>query len=166
MVRIIALALLTFSALAFSQARQLKRGSTVYIEPMGGYETYLAAAMMKRHVPIAVVIDKSKADFVITSTVLHKDQSQPVVSASNTVNNGDNESAFQKGFDSAQANAAARRALLGVTNASISIIDPASSQIVFAYSAGSASAKQLQGTAEECAKHLKEFIEKSENPKK
>jgi hypothetical protein len=42
--RVLAIVLLTFSAIALAQAPQLKSGSTVYIEPMGGYETYLAAA--------------------------------------------------------------------------------------------------------------------------
>jgi hypothetical protein len=97
---------------------------------------------------------------------LHKDQSQAVVSVSNTINNGTNETPFERGMEQGRANAAARRALLGITNASISVVDPKSSQVVFAYSAGSGSAKQLQSTAEDCAKHLKEFIEKSEKPKK
>ncbi len=164
--RVVAVLLLAFSAATFAQSPQLHSGSTVYIEPMDGYETYLSAAMLKKHTPLVVVTDKTKADFVITGTVLHKDQSQPVVSVSNTVNNGTNETPFERGLEQGRANAAARRALLGITNTSISVIDPKSSQIVFAYSAGSGSAKQLQSTAEDCAKHLKEFIEKAEKPKK
>jgi hypothetical protein len=157
---------LVFSAFALAQTPQLKSGSTVYIAPMDGYETYLSAAIVKKHAPLIVVTDKTKADFVITSTVLHKDQSQAVVSVSNTINNGTNETPFERGMEQGRANAAARRALLGITNTSISVVDPKSSQVVFAYSAGSGSAKQLQSTAEDCAKHLKEFIEKSEKPKK
>jgi hypothetical protein len=164
--RLIAVVLLAFSASAFAQTSPLHSGSTVYIEPMDGYETYLSAAIVKKHAPLIVVTDKTKADFVITSTVSHKDQSQPVVSVSNTVNNGTNETPFERGMEQGRAAAAARRALLGITNTSISVIDPKSSQIVFAYSAGSASAKQFQSTAEDCAKHLKEFIEKAEKPKK
>lgn len=38
--RTLALLLFTISSIAFAQAPQLKSGSTVYIEPMGGYETY------------------------------------------------------------------------------------------------------------------------------
>lgn len=164
--RIFASILLTFSAIAFAQAPQIKSGATVYIEPMDGYETYLAAAIAKKHTPLIVVTDKTKADFIITSTVLHKDQSHAAVSVSNTINNGTNETPFERGMEQGQANAAARRALLGITNTSISVIDPKSSQIVFAYSAGSGSAKQLQSTAEDCAKHLKASIEKFEKPKK
>lgn len=166
MKRMVSVPLLAFSLGVFAQAPQLKSGSMIYIEPMDGYETYLAAAIAKKHAPLIVVTDKTKADFIITSTVSHKDQSRPVISVSNTINNGTNETPFERGMEQGQANAAARRALLGITNASISVIDPKSSQVVFAYSAGSASAKQLQSTAEDCAKHLKESIEKSEKPKK
>ena len=164
--RFSAILLLACSAVCFAQTPQIKSGATVYIEPMDGYETYLAAAIAKKHAPLIVVTDKTKADFIITSTVSHKDQSHAAVSVSNTINNGTNETPFERGMEQGQANAAARRALLGITNTSISVIDPKSSQIVFAYSAGSGSAKQLQSTAEDCAKHLKEFIEKSEKPKK
>jgi hypothetical protein len=164
--RMVTVALLLFSAGIFAQAPQIHSGSTVYIAPMDGYETYLSAAIVKKHAPLIVVTDKTKADFVITSTVLHKDQNQAIVSVSNTVNTGTNETPFERGMEQGRANAAARRALLGITNTSISVVDPKSSQIVFAYSAGSGSAKQLQSTAEDCAKHLKEFIEKAEKPKK
>jgi hypothetical protein len=64
--------LLAFLALAtcsvcLAQAPQIKSGSSVYIEPMGGYETYLAAAIVKKQVPLSVVADKDKADYIITS---------------------------------------------------------------------------------------------------
>jgi hypothetical protein len=49
---------------------------------------------------------------------------------------------------------------------SISVRDPKTSQIVFAYSAGSYRSNQTEKTAEDCAKHLKEFIERSEKAKK
>jgi hypothetical protein len=31
---------------------------------MGGYETYLAAAFTKKHVPLIVVADKDKAEYI------------------------------------------------------------------------------------------------------
>jgi hypothetical protein len=174
--RIIALVLLTFSAIVFAQAPQIKSGATVYIEPMGGYETYLAAALTKKHVPLIVVADKDKAIYIITSTVAHKDLSggQPTVVVNNSNTNvangnatGDTpgasvSNAMQQGY----AAGAAQRRALGETSASIAILNPQTSQIVFAYSAGKMGTKQLQNTAEDCAKHLKEFIEKSEKPKK
>ncbi|WP_263352850.1 hypothetical protein [Acidicapsa acidisoli] len=168
--RVAVIALLALCPFAVAQAPQLHSGSTVFIEPMDGYETYLAAAIMKKHVPVIVVTDKEKADFVITSTVSHKENSQPGVVINNRVsantgsNNGNND-AWNKGWDSGSGYAA-QRAALGHTIASISVVDAKTSQIVFAHSAGSFHANQVQKTAEDCAKRLKDFIDKSEKPKK
>jgi hypothetical protein len=60
----------------------------------------------------------------------------------------------------------AAKPALGSTSVSIAVVDPRSSQIVFAYSAGKAGSNQFEKTAEACAKSLKEFIEKSEKQKK
>ena len=164
------LLVLVCSTVCLAQAPQIKSGSTVYIEPMGGYETYLAAAFTKRHVPLIVVADKDKAAYIVTSTVAHKDLSggQPavVVNNSNTnVANGDANGniAWNQGWEQGQQRAAARaaqRRALGETSASIAILNPQTSQIVFAYSAGKMGTNQLQKTAEDCAKDLKESIEK------
>ena len=172
--RILALVLLTYSVIAVAQAPQLKSGSAVYIEPMGGYETYLAAAIVKMHVPLTVVTDKGKADYIITSNVSHQTPSQPGVivnnSATATVNEGDSGNhAFETGFAQGQEMARERRAAraaLGSTSVSIAVVDPRSSQMIFAYSAGKAGSNQFQKAAEACAKSLKEFIEKSEKAKK
>ena len=45
---------------------QLSR-PTVYIEPQNGFETYLAAAMAKKGVPVDVVTDQTKATYVLKS---------------------------------------------------------------------------------------------------
>ena len=92
--RVLAIVLLTFSAIALAQAPQLKSGSTIYIGPMDGYETYLAAAIVKKHVPLVVVADKDKADYIVRSTVNHTTPNQPavVVSNSNVNNNNVNNS--------------------------------------------------------------------------
>ena len=173
--RIIALVLLTTSAIAFAQAPQIKSGATVYIEPMGGYETYLAAAMVKNHVPLVVMADKAKAEYIIQSTVSQNVPGTPQVvvnnSATATVNEGDNgNQAWNQGWASGQqaaARRAAKRAALGSTSVSISVIDVHSSQIVFASSADKGgTTDQVTKTAEACAKNLKEFIEKSNKPKK
>jgi hypothetical protein len=123
---------------------------------MDGYETYLTAAIVKKQVPLVVVADKGKADYIITSTVNHRTPNQPAVVVNNNVNNGGND-AFQNGMQMA----AARRAARGATSASISVIENSSSQIVFAYSVGkTGNTNQIQSAAEACAKHLKQFIEK------
>ena len=174
MSRYSAILLLACSLVCFAQTPQIKSGSAVYIEPMGGYETYLAAAIVKMHVPLTVVTDKGKADYIITSNVSHQTPSQPGVivnnSATATINEGDSGNhAFETGFAQGQEMARERRAAraaLGSTSVSIAVVDPRSSQIVFAYSAGKAGSNQFQKAAEACAKSLKEFIEKSEKQKK
>ena len=151
------LVFLAVSALALAQTAQIKSGSTVYIEPMDGYETYLAAAIAKKQVPLILVADKTKADYVITSTVSHRTSPQPTVVINNTNGTDGGNPGFQEGARNAQARAVAR----GSTSSSISVIDAHSSQIVFAYAVGKAgSTNQIQSTAEACAKHLKDFIEK------
>jgi len=163
--------LLALSVSAFAQTPVIHSGSAVYIEPMDGYETYLAAAFAKKHTPLIVVMDKAKADFIITSTVAHKDLSggQPAVVVNNTTNIGNDspgnamQNAMQQGYAAGQAKMRA----FGETDASIAVVDAKSSQVVFAdstYQRGAADQKTR--TAERCAKHLKEFIEKPEKQKK
>lgn len=149
-------------AIAVAQAPQIKSGATVYIEPMGGYETYLAAALVRKQVSLVVVADKTKADYIISSSVSQKAPAQPAVVINNSVNNVNNGSGNTQNAGS--HGGFPKSGSFGQTSASISVIDGHSSQIVFAYSVGkSANTNQLQSTAEACAKHLKEFIEK---PKK
>lgn len=174
--RMAAIALLAFSAGIFAQTPQIKSGSAVYIEPMSGFETYLDAAFMKKHVPLVVVTDKHKAEYIIKSTVAHKDLSggQPAVVVNNRntamgIGSASGDTPASRMQDAAQqgyAEGAAERRALGETSASISVIDAQSSQIVFAYAAGKMGTNQLRKTAEDCAKHLKKFIEKSEKSKK
>ncbi len=159
---------LAFPTIMMAQAVQ-QSGATVYIDPMGGYETYLAAAIAKKHVPLIVVADRHKATYIITSTVAHEDLSddQPAVEVnnSNTVAtngnmNGDSPAArVQASMQQGYASGAEGRAL-GETSASIAVIDTRSSRIVFAYAAGRMGTNQIQKTADDCAKHLRPFIEK------
>lgn len=158
--------MLVCASTGFAQIPQIRGGSTVYIEPMDGYETYLAAAILKKHVPMAVVLDKEKAEYIIRSTVSQHVPNAPAVVVNNsaTVNEGDRGSnqAFSQGWASGEQ-AEARHAALGSSNVSIAVVDAKTAQIVFAHSAGKGGTNQLQKTAEDCAKQLKEFIEK---PKK
>jgi hypothetical protein len=120
--------LLVFSVAAFAQAPHVRSGSTVYIEPDNGYETYFAAAFAKKHVPLVVVMDKSKAQYVITSTVEHTVPNQPAVVVNNThivSANSDNRVGHSGGY-------AALLAAQGSTASSVSLIDPQSSQALWA----------------------------------
>jgi len=155
--RLVGILLLACSTICLAQMSQIKSGATVYIERMDGYETYLAAAIAKKHVPLIVVADKGKADYFITSSVSQRGPVAPAVVIHNTnVNGRDNNvsTGSHGGFPTARN--------FGHTSASISVIEAQSSQIVYAYSVGkSANTNQIQSTAEACAKHLKEFIEKT-----
>jgi hypothetical protein len=141
--RFLVFLLLTVPIFGLAQPSPIKNGATVYIEPAGGYETYLAAAMVKQHVPLVIVTDKGKADYIVRSTVTQTTPSQPTV----VVNNGSNSGG---GY-------AAALTARGSASTSMEVIDPRSSQILFAYSPRIDS---LSGTAEACAKHLKEFVAK------
>ena len=167
MSRMKVLALLFFAGPALAQIPRIPSGSTVYIEPMDGYETYLSAAILKKHVPVIVVTDKDKATYIIHSTIIHTQPSGAavVVNDTTTVGSKGNNDAWNQGWESGRQRAA-QRASLGSSSASIAVIDAHSSQIVFAHAAGKMGTDQIQNTAEDCAKHLKEFIEKSEKSKK
>lgn len=143
------------SALAFGQNSAIRSGSTVYIEPMNGYESYLSAAIMRKHVPLVVVTDKAKADYIITSSVSQHspDSAAVVVNNNNTISRGGNE-AFQGGWERGLASTARK----GQTDASISVVDPKSSQVVYAYSVRKNDQSQFQSTAEACAKHLRNIL--------
>lgn len=148
---------LWFTQFADAQTPAIKPGATVYIESTDGYETYLAAAIAKKQVPLVVVTDRAKADYVISSTVNQHSPSQPAFVVNNTTNVSNNgNDAFSNGWKLG----AGRPGSQGSTSASISVVDVHSSQIVFAYAAGKNANHQLQSTAEACAKHLKEFIVK------
>lgn len=172
-VSVLVFVLLMCSGFAFGQSFQLKSGATIYIEPMDGYGTYLAAALIKENVPVAIVTQKEYADYIVSGGAVHNEPSAPAVVINNTasasINEGGNvragnaatASAFQQGSESAERRRAAKAAL-GSSDSTISIEDTKSTQIVFAYSAGKGGGNQFQKTAEACAKHLKEFIKKSE----
>ena len=148
-----AILLLALCPLALAQTPQLHSGSTVFIEPMGGYETYLAAAILKKHVPLVVVYDKDKANYIIRSSINRTDPGQPGV-----VVNTNPSGSHNAYIDSVLA---AKAAI--IREGSITVIDGRSSQMVFAYSSRP---RDFKGIAEDCAKHMKEFIEKGEEPKK
>jgi hypothetical protein len=69
---LLTLGLLLCPVFSLAQNSHIQSGATVYIEPMNGYETYLAAAFEKKHVPLIVILDKDKADYIISRNVLHR----------------------------------------------------------------------------------------------
>jgi hypothetical protein len=113
----------------------IPRGAKIFIAPMpDGFHDYLKAALEKKKVPVAVVEDKSKAEFEIT------------------------------GQSDTQKASTAKKVIMwnwrSNEEASIQVNNLETSATVFAYSVNKiSSAHGKQSTAEACAKHLKEKIE-------
>lgn len=131
-----ALFLVSWSCLpAFAQeATPIPAGSKVYIAPMDGFETYLKAALDAKKVPLEVVDEKDKADFVIA------------------------------GQAESQKASTAKKVLMwdwrSKEQASVTVTNVKTGIVAFAYSVHKrSSAHGKRSSAEACAKHLKEKIE-------
>jgi hypothetical protein len=107
----------------------------VFITPIeNGFETYLAAALVKKDVPLTVVTIKEKADFEISGI-------------SDSEKAGWAKMAF---FGSGQSK---EQASIKVTNLKTGVV-------AFAYAVNKGSAARgKQSAAEACAKHLKDRME-------
>lgn len=164
--KVFALFFAAIPTICCAQMPRIPSGAAVFIEPMGGYETYLAAAFVKRHIPLVVVSDKDKAEFVITSTVPLNDLivDQPAVGANNANMAGTADAAgdtpvlrqrnsTQLGYSAGTVQRVAR-----VESASIAVIDLRGSRIVFAYAAGKIGPDQPQKMADDCARRLRGVI--------
>lgn len=115
--------------------RHIQSGSRVYIEPMNGFEVYLSAAIIQKKVPVTVVDDKAKADYIIAGTS-HVDKA----SWAKTI------------FISPAPQA----------GASIAVKDAKTGDLIYAYAVDKFnSVRANQSTAEACAKHMKEDIAKA-----
>lgn len=138
----------------------LPAGSRVVIAPMGGFETYFAAAVRKKNVPITLTLDKNSAQYFVVST---DTEWQGFVYGSGT-------SAGWNRSGGSIVSGSSGRSTRGL-EASIMLIDSKTKDVVWAYEVhksshgdlllGTLAARGKQSVAEACAKHLKEFIEKS-----
>ena len=115
--------------------KAIERSSHVYIAPIeGGFDTFLAAAIIKKQVPVVVVTDRAKADYEIS------------------------------GIANTERAGWAKMLFLGSDNtndlASVKVVDLKSNEVVFGYSVRKGNSyRGKQSAAESCAKHLKEKIE-------
>jgi len=113
----------------------IERGSRIYIASIeGGFDTFLAAAIIKKQVPVTVVTDRTKADYEVT------------------------------GISSTEKAGWAKMLFMGVDNsndmASIKVVEIKSNEVVYGYSVRKGNSyRGKQSAAEACAKHLKERIE-------
>jgi hypothetical protein len=138
---------------------QLTPGARVVIAPMGGFETYFAAAVREKKVPIALTLDRDSAQFFIVST---ETEWQGFVAGSGS-------SASWTPAGGSRTSGSAASSTRGLES-SIMLIDAKSKDVVWAYEVhksshgallfGTLAARGQQSLAEACAKHLKEFMEK------
>ena len=135
------LALLVFLLGSIAGFAQAPRPS-VYIAPQDGFETYLAAAMTKKHVPIDVVTDEKKATYVLKSAPLEIKQEST-------------------GGKIARCLFAYCAGIEDKGNVSVQLIETGSSKMLWAYSVNKqrGGSKNQQSMAEAVAKHLKGFLE-------
>jgi hypothetical protein len=113
----------------------LPSGAKVFIAPMpDGFDEFLKAAIEKKKVPLELVSEKDKADFLIT------------------------------GQAETQKASTAKKVIMwdwrSNEQASIQVSNLQSGEVVFAYSVNKvSSAHGKKSSAEACAKHIKEKIE-------
>ncbi len=123
-------------AAAFQPSSAISPGAKVFVHPMpNNFDTFFKAALSKKKVPVVVVENPTQAEFEI------------------------------RGTSESQKAGAAKMIFLGSWHsdeqASISVTSVDSGEMVFAYSVNKKdSAHGQRSTAEACAKHLKEAIEK------
>jgi hypothetical protein len=131
--------LLFVASMSFAQLAR----PTVYIEPQQGFETYLAAAMSKKNVPVDVVTDQTKATYVLKSA--------PVEVKSEST-----------GGKIARCLFAYCAGIEDKGNVSVQLIETSSTKMLWAYSVNKqrGGGKNQQSMAEAVAKHFKEFLEK------
>jgi hypothetical protein len=142
-----------------SDSGQIAAGARIVIAPMGGFETYFAAAMREKKVPVRLTLDRESAQYFVVST--ETEWHGFVYGSGGSANWNQNGGSATHG-----AAASSTRGL----EASIMLIDAKSKDVVWAYEVhksshgglllGTHAARGQQSLAEACAKHLKEFIEK------
>lgn len=116
-------------------AVKVPSGSKIYVAPMGGFESYVVAGIMKKKVPVSIVADREKADFEI------------------------------KGAAESEKAGWAKIVFLRMDNtneqASINVTEIKTGAVVFAYSVHKGnSARGKQSAGEAIGKHLNEAIGK------
>jgi len=113
----------------------------VYLEPQQGFETYIAAAIAKKGVPVDVVAEKSKATYILRSA--------PVEVKSEST-----------GGKIARCLFAYCAGIEDKSNVSVQLIEAGSAKMVWAYSVNKqrGGGKNEQAMAEAIAKHFKEFL--------
>jgi hypothetical protein len=111
----------------------------IFIPEQGGFESYLTAAIVKKHVPAVVTTNQDEARYILTSAVVTKEES----GASKI----------------ARCLFAYCIGIQGTQTATVRLVDAKTSEVAWAYNVRKGAASAYQSTAEACAKHLKQFLE-------
>jgi hypothetical protein len=112
----------------------------IFIEPQNGFESFVSAAIVKKHVPAVVTQNKEDAVYILTSAVVSKEEST--------------------GSKVARCLFLYCAGAAGIQTATVQLISSKTQEVAWAYNVQKASASAYQSTAEAVAKHLKEFLEK------
>ena len=111
----------------------------IFIEPQNGFESFISAAIVKKHVPVVVTENRESASFVLSSHVQEKTEST--------------------GSKVARCLFMYCAGIEGMQNATVQLVN-AQHEVSWAYNVRKGSASAYQSTAEAIAKHLKEYLEK------
>jgi hypothetical protein len=134
------------AAVAFTAGVSGQTQPKIYIEPQNGFESYISAAFFNKHVPATISADKEKATLVLRSgAVVVQEEKSGLGKLARCAY------ALCIGIDGSQT-------------VSVELMDPTTSQIIWAYNVRKIGAVNYQSSAEAIAKHLKEFLE--QKPKK
>jgi hypothetical protein len=133
--------LITLGSIPVRAQSAAQRGAapSIYIAPQDGFESYLSAAIVKKHVPAVVTQNEDEAQFVLISAVQAKEEStgSKVVRCL---------FAYCAGTEGSQT-------------ASVQLVNAKTQEVALAYNVRKPSAQAYQGTAEAVAKHPKQFLE-------
>ncbi len=136
------------AAFTFAQS-PVPIGSKIAIAPMGGFDTYLAAAIQKEKVPVILTIDKDNADLGLAT-------SEQFSNGWLFASAGEGNASWANGSGSASSTSNAKGKSTRTVEIGIMLVNLKTKQVVWAYEVHKS--KYQQSAAEDCAKHLKKFI--------
>jgi hypothetical protein len=127
---VVALSCATFAS---GPEKKVAPGSKIFVEAADGFDTYLAAALQKKNVPVVVVNDRAIADYELSGVSDHQKAGWAKIVFAGQIHSDD--------------------------QASVKLVDLKTSEVVFAYAVNKKNSLHgRQTAAEACAKHMKEAM--------
>jgi hypothetical protein len=112
---------------------------SIYIEPQGGFETYISAGLFKKRVPVTLASTEPGATYILRAGPVRVSEEKSGLGKLARC-----AFAYCIGIDGSQS-------------VSVQLVD-AHGDVVWAYSVRKVGAGNFQSSAEAIAKHLKEFL--------